>query len=125
VIQSPTSFADSCHRGRPLDRKYPCRVTNSGAPHLPGATASPHRSAANSQTHTASMTTAPQLPKIPEDASPDMPITLTASVVLTALPRDGKLALDAASHPKPAKGPSPPLPPPFPLSFSSASLTAG
>ncbi|KAI5849698.1 ubiquitin-like autophagy protein Apg12-domain-containing protein [Tricharina praecox] len=47
--------------------------------------------------------TPPHLPKIPEDVSPDLPITLTASVVLTALPRDGKLALDAASHPKPTK----------------------
>jgi len=51
-----------------------------------------------------SPTPSPHLPKIPEDVSPDLPITLTASVVLTALPRDGKLALDAASHPKPAKG---------------------
>lgn len=42
--------------------------------------------------------------KIPEEDARDLPVALSASVVLTALPRDGLLALDKASNPKPARG---------------------
>lgn len=46
----------------------------------------------------------PAPPKIPEEDARDLPVALSASVVLTALPRDGLLALDKASNPKPARG---------------------
>lgn len=43
---------------------------------------------------------------IPESAAPgeeELPLTTAASVVLTALPRNGQRALDAAAHPRPRK----------------------
>lgn len=44
------------------------------------------------------------LPAPPEELARDLPVALSASVVLTALPHDGLLALDKASNPKPARG---------------------
>lgn len=46
----------------------------------------------------------PAPPKIPEEVSRNLPVALSASVVLTALPLDGLLALDKASSPKPVRG---------------------
>ncbi|KAG0130883.1 ubiquitin-like autophagy protein Apg12-domain-containing protein [Tuber indicum] len=43
-------------------------------------------------------------PKIPSSTSTDdLPVALSASLVLTSLPRDGKIALDKALHPRPTK----------------------
>lgn len=43
--------------------------------------------------------------KIPEqeDEADALPVALSASIVLTSLPRDGKIALDKALHPRPTK----------------------
>lgn len=43
-------------------------------------------------------------PKIPEEDAGDLPVALSASLVLTSLPRDGRMALDKALSPKPTKG---------------------
>ncbi|KAH8154101.1 uncharacterized protein LAJ45_01868 [Morchella importuna] len=42
-------------------------------------------------------------PKIPEEDAGDLPVALSASLVLTSLPRDGRMALDKALSPKPTK----------------------
>ncbi|KAF8242233.1 APG12-domain-containing protein [Wilcoxina mikolae CBS 423.85] len=52
------------------------------------------------------MSSTPDIPRIPEDVestSLDLPITLSASVLLTSLPRDGQRALAQAQHPRPTK----------------------
>ncbi|KAL7275649.1 Ubiquitin-like protein [Rhizina undulata] len=44
-----------------------------------------------------------QAAKIPEEDAGELPVAATASMVLTSLPRDGKMALDRAVHPKPER----------------------
>ncbi|KAI5813456.1 ubiquitin-like autophagy protein Apg12-domain-containing protein [Pyronema omphalodes] len=49
------------------------------------------------------MTDIPRIPEDIEGGNLELPVTLSASVLLTSLPRDGQRALQKAAHPTPTK----------------------